>query len=69
MRINGVFTDEAIWHCAKKSAAMPSDVRKAFGLPASEPSGIWAAPSFWGAAPNRFASWTEAQSASAHQSA
>ena len=70
MRTRGREETETQWALPKESAAMPSDMRKAFGLPVSEPFGIWATPSCWGTAPELIIkSWTEAQSASAHQAA
>jgi hypothetical protein len=52
----------------KSCSAVPSDMRKAFGLPAILGMKIGLRP-FWGEAPEPKANSTEAQSASAHQSA
>jgi len=57
--------------CLKKSypeAAMPPDVWKASGLPNGAFKEFWASPSFRGVAPIPCA-FTEARSASAHQTA
>jgi len=53
----------------KKSSAMPSDVRKAFGLPASRHFDFGLRPDFLGQSPESLTTGTEARSASAHQAA